>query len=282
MAKKRYKMKIIDFHTHLGISTPWVETEDYNTSAEELIDVMNKSNINKAYTCANPVVGKQFSQVNRYIGKMMKKYPEHIGGFCRVDPRLIIDINDEEFIPSNWEKILNKIPESRVEDSWLFKEIRYCIEELNFSGIKLNPAVEIFAPDNPKFNLLYELALALDVPIQIHADRINHFTASPIRIANLAERFPELKICAIHLYSADVIDILAEYENVYLEISEVAKGRLITKALQDFGSERIIFGSDYPYGDPGIIIAILNELNINIETREKILYRNAEKLLGNS
>lgn len=177
----------------------------------------------------------------------------------------------------------------RIKSSWVFKEINRCIKKDNFSGIKLHPVVEAFAPDNPIFEPIFELATDLDVPVQIHCDRVCNFTGNPQRIFELANKFPKLKICAIHLYAEDTIKILSQekkkiknkkIKNIYIDISEVAKGRLIKKAIKEFGDDRVVFGSDYPYGDPNIILAIFRELKLDEEKSDKILSKNALRLLG--
>lgn len=271
---------IIDFHTHLGISMPWVSTDEFNTTGEELITVMDKNKIDKACCCPNPAVAEYYSISNSYIGDMIKKYPDRILGFCRLDPRLILVPTLEESDPAVWEKVMKNPSKDRIENSWVIKEIKRCVRELNFCGIKLHPAVEQFAPENPLFDSIYELAIELDVPIQFHCDRIYHFTSSPQRIIKLAKRFPKLRICAIHLYAGDTVEILSQAENVFLEISEAAKGRLISEAINILGEDRIVFGSDYPFGDPNVIMALLNELNLGDRVLEKIFYKNAINILG--
>ncbi len=268
---------------------PWVKGEEYCTTGDELIEVMDENNIDKAVCCSNPVVGERYSIANDYIANEIKKYPDRLFGFCRIDPRLILDPQLKEYRdPPLWKKVMKKSEENpdieRIGSSWVFKEINRCIKKFNFKGIKLHPVVEAFAPDNPIFELIFQLAINLGVPVQIHCDRVCNFTGNPRRILELAKNFPDLKICAIHLYAEDTIKILSQekekIKNIYIEISEVAKGRLIKKAIKEFGDDRVIFGSDYPFGDPNIILAILKELKLDDETLEKILSKNALSLLG--
>ena len=266
---------IIDFHTHIGISMPWVETDEYCTSGEELIDVMDKYGIDRAFCCAKPVVGEYYSILNDYIAAIMKKYPKRISGFCRIDPRLILTPTPELSDPVLWSKIMNNPNKKMIENSWTMKEVNRCIHDLGFSGIKINPAVEQFAAENPAFDPIYDLAVQLNIPVQIHCDRPSHFTAKPQRILKLAKRFPKLRICAIHTYTFDAIEILSQAENVYIELSEVSKGRLINEAVRYFGEDRVIFGSDYPFGDPNSILAMLNEIDFPERIRNKILSENA-------
>jgi hypothetical protein len=258
---------------------PWVKGEEYNITAENLIQVMDNNKIDKAVCCPNTVVGYKYSLANDYIAASMKKYPDRFYGFCRIDPRLILDPLATEKDPIIWKKIIENPDQERIQESWVFTEITRCIKELKFSGIKFHPVEEAFSPDNPIFEPIYELAIKLDVPIQIHCDRIYNFTANPMRILNVALNFPDLKICAVHLYSREAIEFLSQVENTYIEISEVSKGRLIQEAIDSFGDDRVLFGSDYPYGDPNIILAILKELHLDESSTKKILSENALNLL---
>ena len=266
---------IIDFHTHIGLSMPWVETDEFCTSGEELIGVMDRFGIDRAFCCANPVVGEYYSIVNDYIAGIMNQYPERISGFCRIDPRLILAPSPELGNPALWADMMKNPDKKMIENSWTMRELHRCLKDLGFSGIKLNPAVEQFAPENPLFDPIYDLAVQLNVPVQIHCDKPGHFTANPHRILKLARRFPKLRICAIHTYTFDAIEILSQAENISLELSEVAKGRFIKEAVKHFGEDKVIFGSDYPFGDTNCILALLNEMDFPERIKNKILYENA-------
>ena len=49
-------------------------------------------------------------------------------------------------------------------------------------------------------------------------------------------------------------------------------------ALQVFGADRIMFSSDYPYGDPMEHSKFLAQAPISPADRDKIAYRNAQRL----
>lgn len=50
--------------------------------------------------------------------------------------------------------------------------------------------------------------------------------------------------------------------------------------VKDIGIERILFGSDYPWEDPGRAARIIRGLELTDREREAVLWRNAVKLLG--
>jgi hypothetical protein len=49
--------------------------------------------------------------------------------------------------------------------------------------------------------------------------------------------------------------------------------------IADIGPERVIFGSDYPWEEPGRAAAILERLELGEVDRDAILWKNASRLL---
>lgn len=271
---------IIDFHTHLGISMPWVPTEEFNTPVAELIGVMDANAIDRAVCCANTVVGETYSIANNYIAQAISQHTDRLYAFCRVDPRLLLVPDPTETDPVVWDNVMRAPARPRTDSSWVYDEVHRCITELGFSGIKLHPVEEAFAPENPIFAPIFEWAADLDVPVQIHCDRVTSFTGRPQRILECARQYPDVRICAVHLYAPETIEFLSQVDNVHIEISEVAKGELITRAIDAVGVDRVLYGSDYPYGDPKVILAVLRALGLDDETLDRILSANALRLLG--
>ncbi|MFW9785488.1 MAG: amidohydrolase family protein [Candidatus Heimdallarchaeota archaeon] len=104
-------------------------------------------------------------------------------------------------------------------------------------------------------------------------------------IANLAERFPKLRIIVGHAantmtYAVEVGMILNKYENIYYETScSVSFG--IYNLIKTLGHEKILFGSDSPTAStlPIEIDKILSLPRIPNEIKQDILYNNVNKLL---
>ena len=72
-------------------------------------------------------------------------------------------------------------------------------------------------------------------------------------------------------------------ENYYLDISGTGVFRhgLIRHALDDFGKERILFGTDFPVCNPSVYLgAVLMDISISDTEREYILNKNAKRLLN--
>ena len=72
----------------------------------------------------------------------------------------------------------------------------------------------------------------------------------------LRKEFPNMKIIVAHLgrdsfgtydYTKNMIDMLSVDEKIYTDISTIKNPNLIQYAIKKYGSERVLFGSDFPY-----------------------------------
>jgi predicted TIM-barrel fold metal-dependent hydrolase len=79
-----------------------------------------------------------------------------------------------------------------------------------------------------------------------------------------------------------VYDTLAG-RNVYFDTSYVLDemdGDMFLKTLEKHGADKIVFASDCPWKTPKMIYDKLTSFGLSKQTLAKILYQNAEKLLG--
>jgi predicted TIM-barrel fold metal-dependent hydrolase len=89
----------------------------------------------------------------------------------------------------------------------------------------------------------------------------------------------------------EVLEGLEKYPNVYFETSTVGDKRAIEEAVKIVGEDRIVFGSDYPFGKMWADthyteysywddIVIIRDANISGEARQKILADNISNILN--
>ena len=52
------------------------------------------------------------------------------------------------------------------------------------------------------------------------------------------------------------------------------------RILDKHGADKMLFGTDTPWHTPSMELRLLNSLDMSEEDREKIFYKNAQKLLG--
>jgi len=71
--------------------------------------------------------------------------------------------------------------------------------------------------------------------------------------------------------------------NVYFDTAYVSfyMGRKeMGELIRDIGPERVIFGSDYPWEEPGRAAEIIKGLGLSVADEQAVLGKNAAKLLG--
>ena len=101
----------------------------------------------------------------------------------------------------------------------------------------------------------------------------------------LMKEYPEITciLCDIGIWGADrqTWPLLENYKNLYLEASLLTLGFAQLEAtVKKFGAERIVFGSNFPerYLESPILEVLHS--NISKEDKEKIAYKNLEKIIS--
>jgi hypothetical protein len=105
----------------------------------------------------------------------------------------------------------------------------------------------------------------------------------------LAETFPDATIVFPHLGGSrdDIfarIAIVAKHPNAHIDLSGsgIERVGILEKAVREIGAERVLYGSDFTINEPSGVIARVRNAFLTAEEREKILYRNVERLLASA
>ena len=100
------------------------------------------------------------------------------------------------------------------------------------------------------------------------------------------KRVPHSKLVLAHLGACDmtneVLSTLCE-EDVYFDTAYIlsrTNEATFKEVIKRHGSDKILFATDSPWSDIQNDIEILKSFNLDKETEEKILYKNAKKLLN--
>lgn len=102
----------------------------------------------------------------------------------------------------------------------------------------------------------------------------------------LLTSFPNLKIVIAHLdgYGLfdNVIALMKKYPNIYTDISAHATDRegMLADAVSRIGSERILFGTDFPGYEIQPFIDVVLKSGLKDNEIDNIMYNNAAKLLN--
>jgi len=249
-------MVVIDGHTHFsgpGMGLPPNTVEDFTS-------MMDMNGIDSVVTCAPySSIGKDrtYDEVNRFLVKSIEEAKGRIIGFIRVNPHL--------------------------QDHAL-RSIKAGVEEQGFRGIKFHPRNEAFAINSEELVFpIAELAVKLDAPILIHTGEPDTYGfAQPTLVGDLADSFPDLTLIIGHmgkrLYE-DAICVARWFENIILETS-FRSPRDIARAVKRVGADRVVYGSDTPFGVPEIEMLKVRVSDITPEEKSMVLGDNMARILG--
>ncbi|MBI2369575.1 MAG: amidohydrolase [Deltaproteobacteria bacterium] len=171
------------------------------------------------------------------------------------------------------------------------RELERLVRGFGFRGLKLYPPYQHYYPNAPEVYPLYAKAADLGIPVMVHTgssvfqgSRIKY--GDPVYLDDVAVDFPELTLLIVHSgrgFWYDAAFFLARlHRNVYMEVAGLPPKRLPVYFPElERNADKIIFGSDWPT-PPGRIrenIEAIQRLPLQASSIEKILYRNAERLL---
>ena len=157
---------------------------------------------------------------------------------------------------------------------------------LGLKGLKLHPDFQHFNIDDEKAFPIYE-AIEGRIPLLIHTGDRRYETSRPERMAKVLDRFPRMQTICAHLGGwsrwEDAHGVLAGRPNVWVDTSSSLYA-LTPDAAREiilrYGVDRVLFGTDYPMWTPLKELNRLHALNFSPGDMEKMLYKNAQNLLG--
>lgn len=238
------KNKIIDFHCHYG------QSNDGNSVNFNKIKLHQERN-NISRTILFPFTVSDLIKSSLDILQLSKKKKDIIP-FLRFDP--------------------NKITTNQIED--LLKK--------GFKGVKLHPRAQKFDPINKKFFKMYEVIEKYKIPIIFHC-KSYHFdpNSHPEKLLKIAKRFPKQIFVFGHFAGANkqLFKEFVKHKNIYVETSIDVTPNAYREVTLKYGFDRLIFGTDFPYSFGEIELLKLKFSNLPKNIVEKILYKNAQKIL---
>jgi predicted TIM-barrel fold metal-dependent hydrolase len=162
------------------------------------------------------------------------------------------------------------------------------VEGLGMIGIKLHPDVQQFRIDDPLVYKIYEQAEGR-FPILFHAGDIRHDFSQPARIANVMRDFPHLNVIAAHFGGWSDWDsgerFLVGHDRLMVDTSSslyALPPATALRLIRAFGSENVLFGSDFPMWDASDELDMLFRLGLTANELDAILYKNAAYLFFNN
>jgi uncharacterized protein len=157
-------------------------------------------------------------------------------------------------------------------------------------GLKIHANMDGHAPDHPVYRTLFEVAQARKRFVIIHTGAFaavgyKHMRpADPASYEPLFEAFPEVPVCLAHMNRDEpqvVFELMQRHEQLYTDTSW-QPAEAITQAVEAVGSERLLFGSDWPLLHLNLQGDGLDVLRraVSEQDAERIGGENARRFLG--
>ena len=169
-------------------------------------------------------------------------------------------------------------------------EIRRCVEELGFKGIRVLPWLWELPPTDRLFYPVYAACCELGVPFCTQIGHTGPLMPSevgrPIHLDRVALDFPELVIVAGHIgypWTDEAVADATKHVNVYIDTSAWTARRhppQLVDYLRHHGGRKVLFGSNYPMISPAKALDGLDDLELSPETRALFLGGNAQRVYG--
>ena len=189
------------------------------------------------------------------------------------------------------------------------------VDDMGLKGLCLFPAMHRFSVQDERLGPIYEFASGKKVVVFVHmgvltvgvrkklglASKFDMSRSNPIDLHRVALEYPDVRFVIPHFgagYLREVLILGDLAPNVYLDTSssnswvkyetpDVDLTTVFRKALEVYGAQRLLFGSDssfFPRGwNAGVIevqLEVLKELGVADEDVRAILGGNLKRLLG--
>ena len=271
------KLKIIDFHVHIGLKEHWHEwvhayqkaaQSEYYERYEEMINPERFANYLKSHNIERAVILPEISPITTGVVSN-----EYVIDFCQ---------GNDIFLPF-----------CTINPSLVSKPAQEFKKNIKMGtkGIKLYPSYNHFYPNDNKIYPLYALAQEHQLPVLIHTgssifkgSKIKY--ADPIYVDDVATDFPDVPILMAHsgrgLWYEKAFFLSRIHFNLYLEISGLPPKNLLNYFPDmEENIDKFVYGSDWPgIKTIGKNIEAIKELPLAEDSIRKILYGNAVRILG--
>ena len=175
-------------------------------------------------------------------------------------------------------------------DSADYKNELNQIKREGFLGIKIHPDYQGVYFDDLRFMRIMEYATELGLCMVTHAGVDigikEPVRCTPDRVLRVLREVRPKKLVLAHMGGHDLFaEVLQKLsgEDVYFDtafsLNKMAPD-LFIKMCRTHGTDKILFATDCPWGDPSEFVNYFCGLSMTEEEKEQILHENAEKLLG--
>ncbi len=261
---------IIDFHTHTfpdKIAEAAISTLEKNGNVKRAIDgklsdlilSMERCGIDKSVSCPVATKEKQVESINDSAISLLDS--EQIIPFGCMHP--------------NFEKPYDELKR---------------LKEAGIKGIKLHPEYQGTPIDAPENLRILSICRDLDLICLIHSGKDIAYPDSlmcpPESVKRIIGDLSGIKLVLAHMGGWDRWDNVRrtfDGDEVYIDTSfsfDFMTPEYMRDMLETWDKDKVLFGTDSPWCNQKEAAEQIISLGLNSEYTQKILYQNAEKLLG--
>lgn len=244
--------------------------ETLNVTTEQLISEMDASGVDHAVVHAEWEFGEPglYRTLNDRVAEMVRQRPDRFTGVCSVDPR---------------------------DGRQARRELHRALDQLNLRGLNLEPAFVGVPASDALYYPLYAECQERGVPVSIHVG-VHFSRAQPLSLGNpvtldeVACRFPELKLVAMHggwPWVLEAIAVARRHPTVYLEYAGVAPKYLavsgsgwepVMQFCNSVLQDQVLYASDWPIIPFQRYLDEHDALPWKPDVRRKLFEENARRL----
>ena len=166
----------------------------------------------------------------------------------------------------------------------LTEEVGYIMDQ-GLRGIKMHPDFQCFDIDDPRLFPMYEMCQG-KLPVMFHMGDKRYAYSHPAKLRHILELFPGLQVVAAHFGGYSMYETAYEQlkdKNCIFDVSSslmfMPEG-VAEHYIRAFGTERLVYGSDYPLWDPVEEVQRFFHLKLTDEEFEQIAHKTAEAFLN--
>jgi hypothetical protein len=169
------------------------------------------------------------------------------------------------------------------------------MRERGARGVKIHPIEQGFAANDPRMLQIYRLCSELDLIVIAHSGT----TRGPVQLAeptafiDVLDAVPHLRLVVAHLGGGSwmqAVELARRHPRVAFDLSEIVAwtgapdaptDHQLVRLLRDVGIGRVMFGSDFPWYDPGVMADQVRALpDLTSQEADAVLAGNAASVLA--
>jgi uncharacterized protein len=240
---------IIDSHTHVDLVEAW----GWMDPPETIIDLMHEAAIDRAVVMSyRDAVGPD-DPATIYIRDAVKRYPDQLVGYVRINPNApgAVDALDQ------------------------------ALGDFKMKGLKLHPVSYVGFPYGEGTLQLMHRAALYHAPILFHTG--DESLALPEEVAQAARCCPEATVILGHMggyfHCEAVLELAGTLPNILVDTSAIPYPWMIRRAVDAFGAERVLFGSDGPGCLPALEVEKVRLAGLTPEEQSLVFFGNIQRIL---